>query len=243
MRTIGPCSLAFGIMMIVSGCMTGPDFMTGDDPHSTLKPGSPEWWSQKAQLPPGVRQKCKKGKVWPARPRSTQEPQQFTHTFHSAHYWPLPYVCQDRQYVKDVFEAQMSNGWTQETTLYHRHFNPDDQTVSRPGLGHIRVILETAPSARRAIYVQSTRDPVIDEARRVNVEAAVAELTHGMESVPVSLRVAREYNRPASEVQAINDLYNNSIPAPRLSGTSGSGGSSASRNSGGAAGGGAAPTP
>lgn len=235
MRTIGCCSLAFGLMVLVSGCMTGPSIIENSDPYSSLKPGSPEWWSQKAELPPGVRQKCKKGKIWPARPRPAVEPQQFSHTFHSAHYWPLPYVCADRQYVADILEAQMTNGWTEETTLYHRHFGAQDQMLTRPGRLHLQRILETAPSVRRAIYVQSTRDPAIDNVRLLNVESAIAEITHGSESIPVALRVAREYSRPASEVQAINALYNSSIPAPRLGGAAGSGGTSAAGGGGGAA--------
>jgi hypothetical protein len=235
MRTIGPCSLVFGMMVMLSGCMTGPHIIENNDPYSNCEPGSSEWWFQKAQIQPGVRQKCKKGKIWPPRPRPTGEGQQFSHTFHSAHYWPLPYVCQDRQYVNDILEAQMSNGWMEETTLYHRHFSADDQMLSRPGQLHLQRILETAPSQRRAIYIQSTRDPGIDNVRLSHVQDAIAEITFGTESIPVSVRVGREYSRPASEVQAVNALYNASIPAPRLAGSTGSGGSTA------AAGGGAAP--
>ncbi len=136
--------------------------------------------------------------------------------------------------MNDILEAQKSNGWVEETTLYHRHFSVDDQTLSRPGRLHLQRIFETAPSRRRAIYIQSTRDPNIDNVRLSNVQGAIAEITYGAETIPVSLRVAREHSRPASEVQAINALYNASIPAPRLAGAAGSGGSAA-------AGGGAGP--
>ncbi len=236
MRTIGgPCSLAFAVMTLLSGCMTGPSLIANDDPYSNSKPGSDQWWFEKAQITPGVRQKCKKGKIWPARPRPAGEGQQFSHTFHSAHYWPLPYVCADRQYVKDIMEVQKSNGWAEENTLYSRHFNNIDQTLTRPGRLHLQRILEITPLQRLAVYVQSTRDPGIDSARISNTESAIAELTHGLGAVSVTLRTGREYSRPASEVQIINDLYNSSIPTPRLAGAAGATGG------GGGAGGGAAP--
>lgn len=233
MRTIGPCSLAFAMMITLSGCMTGPaNFVMSDDPYSNAKRGSDQWWAQKAMIPPGVKQKCKKGKVWPARPRPSGEGQQFSHTYHSALYWPLPYVCQDRQYVRDIMEVQKSNGWTEETTLYNRHFNAEDQTLTRPGRLHLERILDLTPMRRRAVYIQSTRDPNLDSARLSNVELAVAELTNGEENIPVTVRKGREYSRPASEVQIINDLYNASIPAPRLSGSAGAAASSAGASAG-----------
>lgn len=213
--------------------MTGPTLFEREDPYTSADPGSAQWWSQKAQLQPGVRQRCKKGKLWPVRPRPTGDRQQFTHTFHAAHYWPLPYVCYDRQYVRDIIETQTMLGWQEETTLYNRHFDPENQTLTRPGILHLERILEITPLSRRAVYVQATRDLSIDAERLNSVETAMAELTHGGTIAPVSLRNCREYGRPASEVKDINDLYNASIPAPRLGG---SGGSNAATTAAGTAG-------
>ena len=213
---------ALAVMMLLSGCMTGPSLFERDDEITSAKPGSAQWWAQKAQLPSGVRQRCEKGKLWPARPRPTGERQQFTHTFHSEHYWPLPYVCQDRQYMREIIEVQTMLGWQEETTLYYRHFDFQHQTLTRSGILHLERIIETTPLRRRAVFVQATGDPVIDTVRLSSVETAIAEMTHGRETVPVALRDCREYGRLASEVKEINDLYNASIPAPRLGGFSGS---------------------
>ncbi|MCH2200532.1 MAG: hypothetical protein MK102_01070 [Fuerstiella sp.] len=233
MRTIGSLrSLALAMMTLFSGCMTGPSLIEQTDPYSSAEPGSGLWWSEKAQITPGVRQKCSKGKIWPVRPRPSGDGQQFSHTFHAAHYWPLPYVCADRQYVGEIMEVQKINGWTEENTMYSRHFNSVDQTLTRPGRLHLLRILEITPFQRRAVYVQSTRDPGIDSVRLAEVESAIAELTHGPETIAVSLRSGREYSRPASEVQIINELYNSSIPAPRLTLASGSAGSSIGAGSG-----------
>ena len=227
MRTIGHCSVAFTMMTLLSGCMTGPSLIRSTDLNSSREQGSDQWWAEKALITPGARRKGKKGKTWPAQVRPSGEGQQFSHTFHAAHYWPLPYVCQDRQYVRDIMEVQKSNGWVEQTTLYDRHFNNKEQRLTRPGQLHLQRILEITPLRRRAVYIQSTRDPSIDNIRLTNVESAIAELTLGLETVTVSVRKGREYNRPASEVQIVNDLYNSSIPSPRLGGTAGSSVSSA----------------
>lgn len=218
---------------VLSGCMTGPTIFERNDPYSVAEPGSPEWWNEKAMLPPGVRQECKKGKVWPMRPRSTAEPQQFSHTFHSAHYWPLPYVCQDRQSVNDMIEAQVSLGWQEETTLYDMHFT-DDVTLTEPARRKLIDIIQIVPLHRRTVYVQQTIDPTVTQARVTAVQNMLRELTNGAEEIPVVARSARLYSRPAGEVKALNDLYRQSIPSPRITlGTAGGGG-----GGGGAAGGG-----
>ena len=172
--------------------------------------------------------------MWPVRPRPTGERQQFTHTYHSATYWPLPYVCQDREYVRNIVEIQRTNGWQQETTMYNRHFD-DTQMLTVPGELHLADILEVTPDQYRTVYIQSTYDAEIDNARVANVEQAINDKSWGMGSVAVVIRKGRDYSRPASEVKTINDLYNASVPTPRLATAGGGGG-------GGAAGGAAAAT-
>ncbi|MEZ6059440.1 MAG: hypothetical protein R3C19_03660 [Planctomycetaceae bacterium] len=223
MRKIGPVIPALLLTALLSGCSTGFTLFERHDKYTTATPGSDQWWNEKAMLPPGVRQKCYKGKVWPVRPRPDCEPQQFTHTYHSATYWPLPYVCQDRQSVKDFIETQVAKGWQEETTLYSRHFNENDQMLTVPGRLHLQQIVGVTPNPRRTVFVQSTQNGNIDRLRVQNVELAIAELTGGMEVIPVALRNANEYSRPASEVKIINDLYNQSTPVPRLGSAAGGG--------------------
>lgn len=215
----------------ISGCATGPQFFGHKDPTSCHEPGSDAWWAEKAALPPGVRQTYKKGKIWPASPRSTLPRQQFSHVYYSEHYWPLPYVCQDRESVAVLMETQTALGWQEETTLYDRHFISDEQTLTRAGELHLEYILFAVPAERRAVYIQSTHDPIRDNLRSSSVNDAVARLTHGGSDIQVCLRDCRQVGRPAAEVQEINVQYNASIPSPRLgsasapSGTSGGGSS------------------
>ncbi len=234
MRKYGQYFIALAFVSTICGCSTGPlsFFGPGSDVVGGAEPGSNDWWSQQAMLPPGVRQKCYKGKNWPPRPRPTCEPQQFSHTYHSAHYWPLPYVCQDRQFMADIINTQENNGWQEETTMYHRHFQ-EDQMLNVPGNLHLIDILETTPSRYRTVYVQASYNAEIDNARQANVQQALNELTNGEENIQVVVRRCRGYDRPAGEVKMINDLYNSSIPSPRLAGAAAGGG-------GGGGGGGAA---
>ena len=200
----------------IQGCATGPSFFGHTDKTSCFEPGSDEWWAEKALLPPGERQKCKKGKVWPARPRSTEPRQQFSHTYYSEHYWPLPYVCQDRAAVRDVMDMQVTLGWQEETTVYDRHFDAASNALTRAGELHLERIVHFIPQERRAVYIQSTHDAGMDAVRLEIVNAAVASISNGQSDVPVSIRECQEHSRAASEVEAINTIYNTSVPSPRL---------------------------
>jgi len=216
--------LALLIAGAIQGCATGPSFFGHTDPTSCYEPGSDEWWAEKALLPPGERQKCKKGKIWPARPRSTEPRQQFSHIYHSEHYWPLPYVCQDRAAVRDVMDMQVSRGWQEETTVYDRHFDMGTNSLTRAGELHIERIVFIVPVERRCVYVQSTHNSGLDAVRMEIVQAAVDSLSDGRNDVPVSIRECQEHSRAASEVHAINTMYNTSTPSPRLSSAGAAGG-------------------
>ena len=235
MKMSGRCLFVFLFGCLFSGCATGPvSFM--DEENCGPEPGSSDWWAEKALLPPGGRQKCYKGKMWPPQPRPTVEAQQFTHAYHSEHYWPMPYVCQDRAYVRDIVAAQDQNGWQQQSTLYDRHFDKDQQ-LTAPGRFQLMDILEVNPLQYRTVYIQSAFNIEIDNVRLANVQQLLAEMTGGADEIPVILRRGRDYSRPASEVKAINDLYHDTTPSPRLASQSGGGGGGASAGGGAPAGG------
>ena len=236
MKKHGLIQFAILIMVSSAGCMTGPTIFERHDQYSSLEPGSDAWWAEKAMLPPGVRQKCHKGKVWPPVPRSTQEPQQFSHTYHSEHYWPLPYVCQDREAVAVALEQQTSLGWQEQTTLYEQHFDPVTHQLNRAGNLHLDYILHVVPAHRRTVFVQSTYQPDVDSIRTESVNQAMAMFSQGQSPVAVVVRECQQYGRPAAEVGQINARYLSSMPSPRLN--SGSGGGGSSSGGGGNSGGG-----
>lgn len=227
-------ALPFALLVAgaIQGCTAGPQFFGHRDPTSCHEPGSDGWWAEKAMLPPGVRQQYKKGKVWPARPRSNQEPQQFSHTFYSEHYWPLPYVCQDRESVGVFMETQTALGWQEETTLYDRHFDAMTQQLTRAGELHLEYILHVVPPERRTVFIQSSYDPALDGVRTESVNEVMNRIGRGSCDVPVTVRECQQVGRPAAEVQQINSMYNASTPAPRL-GSASSGGTSGGAATGG----------
>ena len=91
------------------------------------------WYADRASDPVGSRQRLIKGKFWPPTPRPTGRSQIPSHRYHSAHYWPYPYKCEDRAFVRQVSNSQISNGWVMATTLYSYHFNPDTNQLTRSG--------------------------------------------------------------------------------------------------------------
>lgn len=210
-----------------SGCMTGPRWMRYKkvDPNSQYQPGSDAWWAEKAQLPVGTRQRVHKGKVYPPFPRPTGEKQQYSHKFHAAHYWPLPYVCQDREIVENVWNDQVANGWTEATTLYDYHFQEDGYELNQPGRRQLRWIMEHAPANRRIAFVQSSYDTVADDARISAVRASAEEYA-GAGTVPnVLVRHTTPAGRPAVELERIRENQIGSLLQPRITAPIGAGGS------------------
>ncbi|MFM7055623.1 MAG: hypothetical protein ACKO2P_01740 [Planctomycetota bacterium] len=211
--------LTAGLMistLAASGCSTG--FLgSHHDERSRYTPGSDEWWAEQGELPPGVRRKWHKGKIWPAKQRSDAPPQQFSHTYYSQHYWPLPYTCQDREAVWRVMDVQTGLGWQEETTLYNRHFDSQTNALTRAGELHLEYILRDVPQERRAVWVQSTFSAEADQTRMESVQAAIAQRVPDFGGIPLAVRECREVGRPAAEVEMISSLYRSSMPAPRLS--------------------------
>jgi hypothetical protein len=215
--------------LAASGCSTG---LLGShhDERSRYAPGSQGWWAEQGELPPGVRRKWYKGKIWPAKQRSDAPPQQFSHTYYSQHYWPLPYTCQDREAVWGVMNMQTALGWQEETTLYNRHFDEKTHILTRAGELQLEYILRDVPQERRAVWVQSTFSGEADRTRMESVQAAIAQRVRDSDEIPLAVRECREVGRPAAEVEVISSLYRSSMPTPRLSRGMGGGGAPGQMN-------------
>lgn len=180
-------------------------------------------WAEKASRPVGSRQKYKFGELWPPYPRPTGKKQGFWSRYHSAHYWPHPYRCEDRAFVRDVMDRQMHNGWTDQTTLYAYHFEADGNKLTEAGLMHLRWILENAPEERRVIFVQSANASIESQQRLANVQHAASEMA-GDQGVPSTmLRATPSYGRPAREEDMKYRAYVGSILPPRIQYTAGGG--------------------
>jgi hypothetical protein len=177
--------------------------------------GTDAWWDQQAASPPGTRQIYHKGKLWPPFPRPVGEPQKFSHKYHSSHYWPYPYVCDDRAYILGLVQQQTMQGWIEATTLYDCHFS-EEQQLNHSGQMQLRWILENVPSEHRHAYVQTSGTAAASQARLSTVRQTAQEMV-GPEGVPpIELRIATMNSRPAVEIDRIRRAEMQSVIQPRI---------------------------
>lgn len=177
-------------------------------------------WAEKASRPVGARQRYWFGKVWPPKPRPVGPNQPMVHRYHAAHYWPLPYVCDDRAYIRELTERQTASGWVTATTLYEYHFDPETNELNRAGEIQLRWILENTPVKYRVTFVQNCGDNAFNETRLQSVQLASGNMLGTEGAPPVMLRVTSPLGRPASEIVNIHRADLESMPDPRIKGVS-----------------------
>lgn len=196
-------------------------------------PFSEEWYQQRADDPPGARQIAKHGKYWPPYPRPIGRKQTFSHGFHTAHYWPHPYNCQDRADVQNLIDAQASAGWVTATTLHDYHFDLDTQKLTDAGQNHVRWVMNSVPAQYRTIYLSQGISADMSQLRIANTEQFLRE-TGSQNIPPIIAKYETFLGRPANEVDRLRTLELQSIPRPRLFiiGRSGTGGAAGGASGG-----------
>ncbi len=172
-------------------------------------------YAQRAWEPIGARQVEKHGKLWPPFPRPTGPANLPSHLYHAEHYWPHPYSCQDRDYVRAISAAQTSNGWVTMTTLYDYHFD-DSHKLNESGRMQLRWILENAPNRHRYAFVQAGIDNATSQSRLVSVKNEATLLVGADQTPPVLIRVTSPLGRPAEEVDSIRRKERDTILTPRI---------------------------
>jgi hypothetical protein len=170
----------------------------------------------RANDPVGTRQKYKHGKFWPPYPRPVGEGQPCWHRYHAAHYWPLPYICDDRAYVYEITQLQVNKGWETETTLYDYHFAEGNLELERSGRLRLEWIIKHVPACHRVVWVQTGDNPEISQTRLATVQAAAAEMIGEGDVPPTMLRVTTPVGRPAAEINKLRELEFSTIPEPRI---------------------------
>lgn len=181
-----------------------------------IKRWSDEWYAIEAQKPVGARQREHCGKLWPPFARPTGEPMEFSHKFHFAHYWPYPFHCEDRAFVRELSNRQVHNGWIAHTTLYDYHFDEDTHKLNNSGFLKLRWILQNAPQDRRMVSVQAGRSEAVSQQRVASVEVEANRIAGDANLPAVALRVTEPLGRPAMEVDAIRRSELESMPSPRI---------------------------
>ena len=217
--------LTLVVLSVSQSASAGWPFFSDGGP----KRGTPEYYQYRAADPPGARQKFLYGKVWPVSPRPVGPSQTFAHKYHTAHYWPHPYQCLDRQSVRTVVEMQVANGWKTGTTFYSYHFDEKTNELNSAGREHLRWLVHYAPERFRQAYVSNGTTPEASTARLMAVEREIANATGGTQTIAVSPTYVEPLGRPAMEVQQILTGARDAALPPRIE--------YQSANSGGGAGG------
>jgi len=193
-----------------------PDAFKEEDKIPGVKRWSREDYYLRGQLPIGQRQKCYKGKIWPAAPRPTGPKPHLIHRFHAAHYWPHPYDGWSRKSVNSTIAMQQQKGWQNATTLYEYHFDTDSNELTDAGILHLKWILENAPHQYRTVFLQTSAEAGANDLRLAAVSEVASRLTAGQETPEVQFRNTTPYGRPAVEVDYIRRAELNSQPEPRI---------------------------
>lgn len=176
---------------------------------------SEDWYGERSCDPPGSRQVMKYGKLWPPYPRPAGKGQTFWHKYHHAHYWPHPYNCEDRAYVRDALQQQAGNGWEIATTLHDYHFDPETHRLNTAGDAHLRWILTQSPLQYRTAYVAKGMTQEVSQFRLSQVQQIAQEVCEGTVP-PILLKQDSFLGRPAVEIDTLRRLELQSIPQPRL---------------------------
>lgn len=199
----------------VHGLVVGIAISTGVAQAGGPFPFTEEWYQQRADDPPGSRQIVKHGKYWPPYPRPMGRKQTFSHAYHTAHYWPYPYNCQDKADVNNLLESQTGAGWVTATTLHDYHFDADTQQLNDAGRTHALWVANVAPAQYRTLYLSQGSTAEMGQLRATQAEKFLREM--GATNIPPLVVKYETFNgRQANEVDRIRNLELQSIPRPRL---------------------------
>ncbi|NNJ28061.1 hypothetical protein LzC2_41720 [Planctomycetes bacterium LzC2] len=179
--------------------------------------------------PPGGRQKESAGLLWPPYPRSTAPEASLKTQLHHAHYWPLPYSCRDRAYVRALSAAQVAAGRAEHAALHGFHFDPVTNLLTSAGRDHLQTEALAAASSGTVvpIVVAGGADRETAFARVAAVRTAVSEMGAPQLAGAVSLGMRPANGRPAEEIDRLRSDELQSTPQPRIPvSTSGSASSS-----------------
>lgn len=200
-------------MVFVGSLLSQSPAIAGDDDEPRWH--SEDWYNERAGSPPGTRQKFKYGKAWPPYARPVGKGQPFWHKYHTAHYWPYPYNCEDRDYIRSIVQQQTINGWETAMTLHDYHFDAETNRLNSAGERHLTWILTQSPQQYRAVYVSRGGSEQIAQFRLALVQETAQALCGGA-LPPILLKHDVFIGRPAIEIDTLRRLELQSIPQPRL---------------------------
>jgi len=100
--------------------------------------------------------------------------------------WPERYASEARHNVKGTFNAQAFNGHVLDQTIWPHHFEMelDRKTLERrptdklhpAGMSHLDYLVRRLPAADPRVFLQTSRDPKLDEKRVQAIQIYLASM-------------------------------------------------------------------
>jgi len=130
--------------------------------------------------------------------------------------WPKPFVCPDREAVREPFFAMVAKGWQRQNTLGDYHFEGETGKLTEAGELKVRWIVEQAPRHHRTIFVRRADSPEETAARIDLVQQAAIQWVPEGELPPVLETNLDAGSWPADRVDTIDRKFRDTTPDPRL---------------------------
>ena len=145
-----------------------------------------------------------------------------TYDYYRNKMWPSPFTAADTRSVMAIFDQQRSNGWRLHNTLSTAMFDSKTNCLTEAGKAHVKWIVTNAPQARRVVFVLQDADQQVTSTRVESAQLAISEVLP-VGPLPQIYLTDREPIGSSGVYQtAINRAMANSVPAPRLTASSGS---------------------
>jgi hypothetical protein len=130
--------------------------------------------------------------------------------------WPKPFVCPDRQSVREPFHVMVGHGWRQQNLIAGHHFDPKTGLLIDAGQNKVRWILREAPTTHRTIYVERADTPE-ETAKRVDqVQQFAVRLTPHGELPHIAETSIQPRGWSGERVNWIDREFQKAMPEPVL---------------------------
>ena len=152
--------------------------------------------------------------------------------------WPEPFQSADRANYREYWHIQVNNGWRLQNTVGTVFYEEGSNELTRAGELKVKHVVTQNPSHRRTVFVLMADTQAVTAKRVESVQRAVSKyVPEG--PLPQILLTGEDVDGGSGEYfDRIDNAYRQSIPAPRIGGSSsGSSGSSSGGSSGGGSGG------
>jgi hypothetical protein len=148
--------------------------------------------------------------------------------------WPQPFLCPDRQSVREPFAVMVSNGWQRQNLLGDYYFEPGTGKLSESGRLRVMWVLNEAPEQHRVIAVHRGTSPEETAARMMAVQQLVAQnLLPGQMPPSVSETSMSDAGWPADQADIVGRRFIAAIPDPKLPASTTGGAANSGSSSGG----------